>query len=720
MEFPDQLGDYKSKVNAVWDFRPDARPTNPVVFGMPKENKDAQGGWVPIPDDVRFRMDLHRALLRGNGFYDVLVRSPDEVDQLAEALAKTDLSADMDLADVGSLLLPKRLPVIDLIELPEDHLNALLEEVLPLDRARFVKYMSERPLGLGCITAGPGFGKTTALAVGTLAMAATLGQIYGTAPTHVATDNFAERLDRISKRVTQRLNQGKTDGDTTRAQRALIIRGYLPTEEYGALMNLLRDPSVGDEAAAYRRWSPDANWKLYLSLTYWLLKVLRFRDHKMVPPLHEDDPKALFEIQARIDRDHRYKPLRDVATGAITWEEYKAANIPKKAIISYVESILSKADILCSTPSLSCKVAFQDWKTQFAKGIAVDEAGNMNRPDLYRVWGNTLLPCLMGGDDMQLPPTVMTMEDRDSEGNHRNRQGADGTMSALEFFRASGWPIYRLRTQLRMAKGLFDTCHREVYSDVPFSYGTQSALVNHASGVNLERYLKTRFPRLTGAAAGTLSEVFVHCEGTQTIVDPVTHSKRNPDQVANALDFLTDMVKTARINAADIAIISPYAANVELINRRRTRPEHDVLSAMPPAATVDSFQGREADIMVVIMGTTEEVGPGFTTNQNRLNVMFSRQKSGLLVFGDVYVVGRPEPARGPAGAMGRGGGRGGRGGRGGGGGGRGGGRMIVQSGGATHEVKEGMLHRVLRGWQSSGRVITLPPRPQTRGGPGRQ
>lgn len=120
------------------------------------------------------------------------------------------------------------------------------------------------------------------------------------------------------------------------------------------------------------------------------------------------------------------------------------------------------------------------------------------------------------------------------------------------------------------------------------------------------------------------------------------------------------------------------------------------------------------------MGTTEEVGPGFTTNQNRLNVMFSRQKSGLLVFGDVYVVGRPEPARGPAGAMGRGGGRGGRGGRGGGGGGRGGGRMIVQSGGATHEVKEGMLHRVLRGWQSSGRVITLPPRPQTRGGPGRQ
>lgn len=45
---------------------------------------------------------------------------------------------------------------------------------------------------------------------------------------------------------------------------------------------------------------------------------------------------------------------------------------------------------------------------------------------------------------------------------------------------------------------------------------------------------------------------------------------------------------------------------------------------MPAAATVDSFQGREADIMVVILGITKEVGPGFTVDKNRLNVMFSR------------------------------------------------------------------------------------------------
>ncbi|UKZ57243.1 hypothetical protein TrVGV298_011096 [Trichoderma virens] len=688
---------------------------------MPKAKTEEASQRIPIPEDIKFKMALHRALLRGTGFYDVLVRSPDEIDQLAQSLANAEI--DMDIADKGSLLLPKRLPVIDLMDMPQEHLKALIEEALPADRERFVKYLSERPLGLGCITAGPGFGKTTALAIGTLAMAATLGQIYGTAPTHVATDNFAERLDRISQTVTSRRNKGKLPDDSTRACRTLVIRGYNTGEEYCAFINTLRDPRIGERAAASRKWKPDAHWKLHLSPSYWLLKALRFRDSQIVSPMHEDDPAVIFGLQAYLDKADEYKGLRDVATGAISWQEYERNILEADKIKVLLAGLVNKAEILCTTPSQSCKPVFSEWKQERAKGIAVDEAGNINRPDLYRVWGNTLLPCLMGGDDLQLPPTVMTVDEKDEEGHHRNRLAQDGKISALEFFRASGWPIFRLRTQLRMAKGLFDTCHREVYNDVPFSYGTQGALVNHGPGVNLEKYLKDRFPKLTAPAAGTLSEVFVHCEGTECIVDEVTHSKRNPDQVANALDFLTDMVKKSGIKAADIAIITPYAANVELINRRRTRPEHEALSTMPPAATVDSFQGREADIMVVIMGTTEEVGPGFTTDQHRLNVMLSRQKSGLLVFGDINVVGRPQPPQ-PQPTRGRGGARGGRGGRGdarGGRGGRGGKNFVVVSGGVAHTAKEGMLHRVLRQWRTTGRVVTLPPRPKpkSKAGPSR-
>ncbi|KAL7955997.1 hypothetical protein V8C34DRAFT_326665 [Trichoderma compactum] len=284
-----------------------------------------------------------------------------------------------------------------------------------------------------------------------------------------------------------------------------------------------------------------------------------------------------------LDGDSKYDGLWKVTTGAISWAEWLTP--------------------FARHPSQPCKGLFKQWKEDLAKDLAGDKAGNINRPDLYRVWGNTLLPCLLGGDDMQLPLTVMTKDEKYEDGHHRNRLGADGTMSALGILQS-----------LPMAKCLFNTCHREVYNDVPFNYGTGSDLGNHATGVNLERYLRARFSKFAPAAARTLSEVFVHCEGTKCLVDEVTHSKRNPDQVLNALDFIADMVKTTRISAAVIAIVTPYAANVELVNRRQMRPEYEALSVMPLATTVDSFRGREADIMVVIMGTTEEVGPGFTTD----------------------------------------------------------------------------------------------------------
>ncbi|KAL7914318.1 hypothetical protein GGI35DRAFT_490571 [Trichoderma velutinum] len=176
--------------------------------------------------------------------------------------------------------------------------------------------------------------------------------------------------------------------------------------------------------------------------------------------------------------------------------------------------------------------------------------------------GHTLLPCLLGGDDMQLPPTVMTKDDKDDDGNHRNRLGADGTMSALEFFRASGWPIYR--------------------PPDPTAYG-QGSLRHLPPGGVQRRAIQLWHPKRPSQPhhRGQFGEIPKRAQ-YMCIVDEVTHSKRNPDQVANTLDFLVDMVKTARINAADMAIITPYAANVELVNRRRVRPEYEALAAMPP------------------------------------------------------------------------------------------------------------------------------------------
>ncbi|KAL6811805.1 hypothetical protein V8C40DRAFT_270742 [Trichoderma camerunense] len=152
-QFPGQVTDYKLEVEATCALWPNARPSHPIACGMSGQ-KDANGQWVPIPEEIKFKMAFHRALLRGNGFYDVLVPLADEVYQLADQLANSSL--DIGVTNMGELLLPKRLPVIDLIDLPQEHLNSLIEEALPADRQRFVKYLSERPLGFGAIVAQVG------------------------------------------------------------------------------------------------------------------------------------------------------------------------------------------------------------------------------------------------------------------------------------------------------------------------------------------------------------------------------------------------------------------------------------------------------------------------------------------------------------------------------------------------------------------------------------
>lgn len=154
------------------------------------------------------------------------------------------------------------------------------------------------------------------------------------------------------------------------------------------------------------------------------------------------------------------------------------------------------ADASCTTPSLSCQEPFAGWRKAVSRAVAVDEAANMSRPDLLSVWGNTIMPCVLSGDDKQPPPAVMTIKEVDAERNFLNRFGEDGGISPLAYLKTSGWPVYRLRTQLRMARGLFDLCHQEVYADVPFTYGRGSdiSLPQHESGRVLEAFFGRTFP----------------------------------------------------------------------------------------------------------------------------------------------------------------------------------------------------------------------------------
>lgn len=470
-------------------------------------------------------------------------------------------------------------------------------------------------------------------------MAATLGPIYGTAATNVATDNFAKHLNLISERISSRLTKDKAVNEHL-ACRILVVRGYNEKDEIDAFHNLLRDPSAGDRAAPHSNWAPKSKWRLHLSRTFWLLMSLR---SPAVRPLHPEDHEEIHLIQSELDSLSDCQRLRDVATRIIDYTEYENGQmVAPSTIKAMFARIQGHAGVLCTNATLSCQEPYESWKNEVARGIAVDEAGKISRPDLYSVWGNTLLPCLLCGDDKQLPPVVMSLDEKDDQGKYINRLGQDGKISALLFFKGIGWPVFRLRTQLRMANGLFDLCHREVYKDLSFKYGPDCNIYldQHASGRELEAYLQKRFPELTLPPANNLHEAFISCRGSKCHVDAVTGSKWNLIQSKHALDFVCGLVTDTKVAPAQVTILTPYRANVDFIERLRGKPEYSTISAMEPAAAVDDFQGREGNIVILVTGTTRAVGPGCTADVHQLSVMLSRHTSGLVIFGDKNVLGR--------------------------------------------------------------------------------
>lgn len=139
--FPAQLQDPRRKIDAVCEYRPGARPTNPVACGLDVESKEAP------PLHVQYTQSLHRDLLRGTGFYDTMLAFKGK--NLADP---EDISAGLAAVDISGRRL---FSLYDINLLPKDPavLEVFLEEVVPSERVRFCRHFGEVPLGLSIVTA---------------------------------------------------------------------------------------------------------------------------------------------------------------------------------------------------------------------------------------------------------------------------------------------------------------------------------------------------------------------------------------------------------------------------------------------------------------------------------------------------------------------------------------------------------------------------------------
>ncbi|KAG5762797.1 hypothetical protein H9Q72_009101 [Fusarium xylarioides] len=620
--FQFEIEQCQHQAEAALSFHPQAHPSNPIAYGLEtKRDPCTDSETDDLPDDmtqeqqrlldpVKDKMDLHRSVLRGAGFYDWMTNS-------------------------ASTSTWRSLPTVNLLDIDDQtYVNGIIQMALPKDRTRFRSYLSNRPLGIGLIAGPPG--KTTMGAIAVLALQAKVGKVLCSGPTNSAVDNIAYYLDKQTWEITEKLNDEKSLGDPSQYRRKLVVRPHSFSEECDAFYKLLTHPELVEKLP--REHYGNKNWKFHLSAAYWLL--LLFRSPAINRSLGPNDSLALHKMQQAIDEDEDLEPLRggypDIITDGLD-----------TLFAWLLEMLLDEADFLCITPGASsspiCKDLYEPWKKRFAQGVVVDQAGMMNRADLYRVWGNTPLPCFLIGDTRSERPTIQTnIEKEPGSENYYNRFTGDGQVSGLEFLQASGLPVFRLDTQVRMAKGMYDLAAQVFYPQLPLQYHQRDHDIADQQpdvGRELEAYVRMKYPKLRKPPGGILHQpLFIHRRDS-TIYKDVDVSQACQEQDSAVLSFLAGLVTHSAIDPAQIVILTPWFANAVLIERKRNQKRFELLKSMPEAATIESYRGREADIVVVVMSTTRDTGPDITANEHLLITMLTRHKSGLVIFGDICTSG---------------------------------------------------------------------------------
>lgn len=115
-----------------------------------------------------------------------------------------------------------------------------------------------------------------------------------------------------------------------------------------------------------------------------------------------------------------------------------------------------------------------------------------------------------------------------------------------------------------------------------------------------------------------------------------SESKHNPGEAALAAAQVERLLAMG-VAPADVAVISPYDAQVQRL--RQLLADH--LDAGLEVDTVDGFQGREKEAVVVSLVRSNDVGEvGFLADVRRMNVALTRARKKLVVVGDGATVSR--------------------------------------------------------------------------------
>ncbi|GBG26048.1 Regulator of nonsense transcripts 1-like [Hondaea fermentalgiana] len=290
------------------------------------------------------------------------------------------------------------------------------------------------------------------------------------------------------------------------------------------------------------------------------------------------------------------------------------------------ESVMEQAQIFFVTLSSSALRQIQELRTRFRfEVVVVDEAAQATEPSVLVPLQHHVDHCVLVGDPKQLPATVVS----DRAASHYLQQ------SLFERLQTAGHPSYLLDTQYRCHPKISAFPSREFYAG------------RLKDGPNvLEPDYET-----PGIARFSVFNPLTFLNVSRARQSSSGDSFRNEDEAVLALNLyetLRFVLKKDELTGdVGIGIITPYREQLELLRSKFKDYRSDENLQLN---TVDGFQGREFDVIILSCVRSSEVarhGPyghassskakrpsiGFVKDARRLNVAVTRAKFCLIVIG---------------------------------------------------------------------------------------
>ncbi|XP_062004931.1 uncharacterized protein LOC133722126 [Rosa rugosa] len=224
--------------------------------------------------------------------------------------------------------------------------------------------------------------------------------------------------------------------------------------------------------------------------------------------------------------------------------------------------------------------------------------------------------CILAGDHLQLPPTIQSAE--------AEKKGLGRTLFERLADIYGNEVVSMLTVQYRMHERIMDWSSKELYN---------SKVKAHPS-VAAHMLLDLEDVKKTSSTESTLLLIDIAGCDMEEKKDE-EESTMNEGEADVAIAHAKRLIQSG-VQASDIGIITPYAAQVFILKKLKSNEEK--LKDLE-ISTVDGFQGREKEAIIISMvrsNSKKEVG--FLSDHRRMNVAVTRARRQCCLVCDTETV----------------------------------------------------------------------------------